>query len=604
MAVQIACAALSSTASSDTHRDIFYAWEIANAKEFPLIGPQLKGSQINGIFHLGPLWFYILSPAVWLIPNAAAITGFMGLIGSLQFPLAYRLGRKYASARCALLFVLALALPGVMAVSLVSMTHTIAVVPCLLLLALAASAYRKRPGWKHAIYLGVAGALCLNAHPTTIILFAVAVVLSVFRTKNFRFWIGHGLLVLCPVILSFAPMMVAQRQSGFADLSTSLSYAHNGLAPAGPGDAGLLLSAILYHAPQYMLNFWLDIPSRISNGLMIIYISILFMAISGLIGRLLRCVKDRPIIIGLVCVLLVQAIFTCAIRRDMPPWMAYALWPLLAALLAMGLDFISGIRTWPRFFVAAGMAFTTVWSLAIWTHMAMGRTKLVDMQAPAGKLPFQGDIRQYYKDSVSFRFPRIPFRQDFLIGKLLCEPVTLYGHYAYLSDSSFGIAALTACDSRDNVQLGGSSALGRRKLVGLREEVWKRLGIEPEQKLGVLGVAEPASVWASTTPLYPQTPYLTTFPQKIVGTVKRFVVEGYAPKEQALLISNRAHRYTAFTIIQVTANGADVAPAYQDLFTAAYRVPAEFPENEISWHIEIESVPEYVDVLTLAANTH
>jgi hypothetical protein len=364
----------------------------------------------------------------------------------------------------------------------------------------------------------------------------------------------------------------------------------------------LLIFAILYNAPKYMVNFWLHVPPQSANILMAIYVSTLLMAMGGLILRLVKCAKDRPIIIGLAGLLLVQAVFTCTIRRDMPPWMVYVLWPLIAALLAMGLDFISGIRAWLRFPVILGITFTTLLSLAVWTHMAMGKTKFVEMNPPAGKYPFHGDIRQYYEDRISFYMPRIPFRQEFLVGKLLCEPNTLYGHYAFLSDFTFGIAALVTCGTRDNVQLGGASDPGRKQLVGLHQKVWKRLGIEPQWKLGTLGVAEPAKVWVSLVPVYPQTPYLTTFPQKLTGTVKRFVIEGRAPKEQAVVVANRAHRYMPFTIIGASANGMDIAPLYQDPLTAAYRVSSEFPAEEISWRFEIESAPEYVDALTLAAN--
>lgn len=102
-------------------------------------------------------------------------------------------------------------------------------------------------------------------------------------------------------------------------------------------------------------------------------------------------------------------------------------------------------------------------------------------------------------------------------------------------------------------------------------------------------------------PLYPETPKLSTFPQKLSGSVKRFVVEGHASKQEAVLISHRAHRYLPFAVIDASANGMHVEPSYSDPLTYVYRLPAGVWGNDVAWKIEIDGAPEYVDVLTLGA---
>lgn len=595
MTAQVVCAALSSTASTDTNRDIYFAMQIASAREFPLLGPQ-----INGMLHLGPVWFYVLAIAAWLVPNAVAVTAFMAAIGSLQFPLAYQLGRRFSSPREGLLFALALALPGFMAVSLVSLTHTIAVIPCLLLGVFTALAYRARPDWKRALSIGVISALALNAHPTTLLLVVVLILWCAAKAGRPGRWLSHGLVVAAPVALSFAPMLCAQWQDGFADAATTTRYTHETLGLPSLSKGMFLIYAVLDYGPKYMARFWLDMPPVSARLLLAIYGVVLALAIVGSAWHAVRSAQRRRLIAVLFGLLVLQSMFVCAIRSDMPPWMIYAQWPLIAALLAIGLDRICGMGRWGKAVVAVGLAATAGWSLSIWMHIAAGGLDFVEMKPASGKAPLMADIREYSKDRSFFRMPRIPFRQVFAIGEPLCKPTTLFGHYAYFVDISYGIGALQACGNRDGVQLGGTSGPEREVWVGLRDRAWLQLGMEPARWIGVLGISAPVAVWRSLVPLYPETPRLSTFPHRIIATTRRFVIEGDAPVGQAVLVTHRAHRYLSFSIIGAAANGIEIKPAYEDLMTAAYRLPVGFPADRVHWRIEIEGAPEYVDALTLA----
>ena len=592
MAAQIFCATFSSTASTDTNRDIYFAQQIASARDFPLIGPQ-----INGMLHLGPVWFYVLAIAAWLIPNAAAVTAFMAAIGSLQFPLAYRLGLRFGSPREGLLFAIALALPGFMAVSLVSLTHTIAVIPCLLLGVFAAMAYRARPDWKHALWLGVAAALALNAHPTTLLLITALILWGAVKTGSAYRWVFHGLLVAAPVLLSMAPMLYAQWQDGFADAMTATRYTHNALSFPSLSNGLFLIYADLWYGPKYMLRFWLDMPPVPSRWLFSIYALVLIAASIGALWRVIAWKSQRKLVIVLLGLLILQSVFVCAIRPDMPPWMIYAQWPLIAALLALGLEQICSVT---KFGVTICLTVTTGWSIAIWTHMAAGSLDLSETKPAYGKLPLMADVRHYTKARNSFRMPRIPFRQLYAIGQPLCEPVTLFGHYAYLIDVSYGIGTLQSCGNRESIQLGGPPDPKRRLQIGLREEAWTRLQMKPAHRVGVIGVSAPTAIWQSLKPLYPETPRLSTWPHRIAVSAHRFVIEGVASADQAVLIANRANRYVPFSVAGAKVNGAEIVPVYEDLMTAVYRTPSGFTSDEARWRIEVEGAPEYVDALTFA----
>lgn len=597
MLAQVICAALSSTASTDTNRDIYFAQQIAFAREFPLLGPQ-----INGMMHLGPVWFYVLAIAAWLIPNAAAVPAFIALIGSLQFPLAYRLGQRFGSAREGLLFALMLALPGFMAVSLVSLTHTIAVIPCLLLGVFAGLAYRDRPDGKRAFWMGVVAALALNAHPTTLFLVAMLIFWCAAKTGSPRRRLSHGAIVVVPIVLSFAPMFYAQGQDGLADMVTASNYLHEGLGFPSLSKGVFLIYAVLSYGPKYMARFWLDMPPVAARWLLVIYGAVLAAAIIGLAQRFLESAQRRKWISILLGLLVLQSMFVCAIRSDMPPWMVYAQWPLTAALLAIGLDRICATRSWPRIAIAIALIVTTSWSLAIWMHMAAGKLDFVEMKPVSGKLPLMADIREYSKDRLFFRMPRIPFREVFALGEPLCKPTTVFAHYAYFLDISYGIGAIRACGDRANIQLGGPSGQERVAWFGLRDRCWQQLGMEPARWIGVVGVSTPAAVWRSPVPLYPETPRFSTWPHHITATPTRFVIEGDAAPEQAVLIAHRANRYLPFSVIGATANGIEIKPVYEDLMTAIYRLPAGLSINSAHWRIEVEGASEYVDALTFASS--
>lgn len=388
MASQIGCGLWTSVASSDTNRDIFFAQQIASGAYFPLTGPN-----INSMLHLGPLWYYILAIALLLIPNAAAVTGLMATISALQFPLAYQLGRRFGCAREGLFFALALALPGWMAVSLASMTHSIAVVPSLLLGTFAALAYRDCPDFSRAVLVGLACLFMLTAHPTLVLLAALLVLWCSLKTPDYRQWLSHGLIVLGVVALGFAPMLYEQWHDGFADAPATVRYTHSELSIPSPVKAGRLLYAILDFGPKYITRFWLQFPPAPTHLLFSIYVLLLVAAGIGIALRLIRQPEKRYLIGVLSGLLLVQSIFVCAIRTAMPPWMIYAQWPLIAALVALGLEGICNNRA-GKLFVSFGLATVTLWTFCTYTLLATGPLDHTEIKPSSGKIGAM-DVREY-----------------------------------------------------------------------------------------------------------------------------------------------------------------------------------------------------------------
>jgi hypothetical protein len=595
MAAQIACGVLSSTASSDTSRDLFLAEQIATGTAFPLTGPE-----INGMLHLGPLWYYLLAIPLLVISNAAAVTGFVAFISALQFPLAYLLGRRVATAREGLLFALALALPGWMNLSLASTTHPILAPTALLAGAFAALKYRERPDVAHAALLGLACVAMLTAHPTLVLLAGALVLWSAARTPTRIAWLGHALAVGALLALSLAPMLYEQWRGGFADAASMVRYTHDEWNVPSPVSAATLLHAVLVYGPKYVTRFVLEMPARPARLALLVYDLTILAAAAGLVWRLIREPSKRALIGALLALLFAQSMFVCAIRVGMPPWMVAAQWPLIAALVALGLEaFCKGGRS-GRVLVGAALLATTSLTLCVYARFVEGPLDHAEIKSSPGKSGFM-NVRDYEKAMYHYRLARIPFRELFAIGDLLCEPVALYGHYAYLVDYTFAVSALARCGGTGDVQFGGMPSPGRRALVGLHESAWSALGMQPEQRIGVLGFSAPAAIWHSPVPFAPVVPRFSNRPRQLDSNVRRTTISGDAPADQAVLVAHRANRYASFEVAGARANGKDAAPAWTDVTTAVFRAPAG-QTGTVHWDIDIRAVPDYVDVLTFASH--
>lgn len=595
-AAQIGCGIWASTASSDTNRDIYFAQQIASGTWFPLTGPR-----INGMLHVGPLWFYVLALPLWLIPNAAAVTGVMAALSALQFPLAYILGRRFGSAREGLLLAVALALPGWMNLSFASLTHPMTVAPALLFGVLAALRYRESPDLKHAALLGLACVIMLSAHPTLVLFAGLLVLWSGLRTPARTQWLLHGLVVLGLLALAIAPAFYEQWRDGFPELATTAKYTQSEWTVPSLSKAGELLYAILYFGPKYVATFLLDLEPRTTRLLMDVYGLVIIAAAAGLVARPITRPEKRALISALLALLLVQSMFVCSIRAVMPPWMVYAQWPLIAALVALGLEWFCARGAAGRAFVAVALLVTTLWTFDVYAKFASGPLDHADIKASPGKRG-STDIRDYQKARYDYRLARIPFRQLFAIGDPLCKAVALYGHYAYLVDYTFAVSASARCGSADTVQFGGMPEPGRTPLFGLHESVWPLIGMAPTTRIGALGIGTPAAIWHSPVPLKPVFPRLESMPRNLYANVGRSTISGDAPPDQAVLVSHRAHRYLSFRVLGARIDGQKVEPAYTDSTAVVFRAPVEYAANaSVHWDIDIEAAMDYVDVLTFAS---
>lgn len=96
----------------DQARDVSEALRIAQGQHFPLVGPIAQG-----LYALGPLYYYLVALPFWFRPEPEAAVFFLALLNLSTVYLAYRLGREFFSSTVG---VVAAALYGVFPMAVIS----------------------------------------------------------------------------------------------------------------------------------------------------------------------------------------------------------------------------------------------------------------------------------------------------------------------------------------------------------------------------------------------------------------------------------------------------------------------------------------------------
>lgn len=581
-----------SNGSDDTYRDIDMAQSIVSGHYFPLNGPT-----INNIFHLGPLWFYVLALPLWLIGNPFAVNATMGLLGALQFPLAYQIGKRFGGERLGLLFALALALPGWSAFPLVMLTHVTVVPTCILFGVLAMLRYREHPGAARAVVLGLALGCMLHAHPTTLLLAALCALAAGSAASSDK-RTTHAALVVMAIVALFLPMLVHQALTGWPDFATASSYTATRLALPAPARTAKLLLALFDYGADYTARFWLALRRPWLTALLALNAMCFLAAGAGLALLVRDDAGARRRVVVLVLVLLAQTLFVVALREITPFWMIYAHLPLIAALVAVGLDRICKVGRGPRRIVAALALGWMLWSVAAWSYLALSPSQGLEGRAKHGVHDLM-DVIEHETVKVPFSAARIPVYE---LGDLAadCAPVTLYAHYALFVDRSFGVGALAHCGRFTQIRLGGMPDATHPARLGLRDYVWTRLGMQPQHRIDSLGVSTPTAVWHSPQSL-PVVDAIDYPIRQLSIAPQRFTVHGTASGADAIVVAHRALDYGPFSVIAARADGVPMAPLWADQATLVFRAPQDLRgHGNVSWSIEIDATPAFVDVAVIA----
>jgi hypothetical protein len=582
----------------DTYRDLYFAQGIRLGLDFPLNGPP-----VNSTIHLGPLWFYLLALPLWLTDKPAMVLAFVGFLGALKFPLAYRLGYHFGNARLGLFFALALLYPGWSSFVFVSFTHSAITETALLLGALAALHYTKKKTWGAAALLGLAVALMMHAHPTTLLMATVLTLLALFRrsqgtASDWKKRLSHLAIVAFFFVLPLFPMLIEQLLLGFPDFHALTQYGERDLSrPSFQRTGGVLMAIFLYGA-TYLTHYWLEFPLLLSQGLFVLLVASLAFVLWGLIRTIKQDSQRKVLITALLITLLGQTVFVVFLRPITPFWMVYSHWPLIAALCALGIDNLYNRSRRERVLSGVTLLLWCTWSMAAFS--LLGRAPhhfTIDAPVPGKQNLINISELGLFGKGANVTIVRLPFNEHLVIEKPLCQPTTLYGHYAYLVDMSFGFGALYHCRKTQQIVLGGPGDT-EAAWIGMRDYAWDKAGIVPQQWLGSLGVVAPEKVWGVSPPLLIGNIHGVKHPTDF--DLKEFTISAEVPPDRALLV---AKRWGTLELREALLNERTVAPAYQDVFGFFLfkTPPVASTDEKVSWTFVLYGDPRYIDVVSFKA---
>ena len=587
MLVHVA-SAVSGASGYDTARDVAEAYAISHLQAFPLHGPLLGGA-----LHLGPLWFYLLALPLALHESWLAVALFVGMLCSLQVPLAYAAGRRLLDRRLGLLWCALLALPGWGTFALVGFGHTSAVplTTMLVVYALVRLAQERHPAW---LVLAVfAWMLALHAHPATMPLALAIAVVAAYVLPDRGMLVRWGVAALALAALPLLPL--AFEQSAATALERPGEYVENMLRLSNLANLPALFYGVLVRGPRVIADAFFAWSPGVSSIVGATVLAIEGAAVAGLVAALRT--HRALALVGLALVAVVAG--TIALVRPATPfYLTYALLPLLAGVGAIGLHGACEL-------LGARGAVLSGALIAVLLALHAGSVAGIARATAAGRVTMalvpRLDVKHDDTESPQAE-TWLPAYAVGRSGRLLCsEPgtVVLHGTYAYLADSYFGLDYRLQCGAHD-VRLVGAEPERAAHLVGLSLPLWDALGWRPAVVIGGLGVAPVARVIAPreghAVPnglVYP--PY--TIPGRDARAVQ---LDAVLPGDEVLVISFPFRAWLPEPVLRVTSDGAAAPPLARDAVSVVYGCRACAASAAVNWRIEFETpAPEWIDVVSL-----
>lgn len=445
----------------DSGRDLAWGVSIARGDAMPLYGPGL-----NGIWQLGPAWYYLLAGLLGIGGSIGATAWLLGMLAAAKIPLMYRLGFELKGSATGLACAAAISLPGWSSLGALVLSHTMLVETLVLATLLAALLALVRDRIALAIGASLLAALSIHAHPAAVVALPAAAWM-VWRTlwrPGRRAWL---LLAAAAFALPFLPALVVEARSGWPQLQGTADY-------FGATD----YLARLQRLPRVMLGAslgqlqlvqqFLVPPGPWGSGASVL-MAVAFLAAAAGVLRRLRDDATTRVALALGCVawgLLV------ALREITPAWMTFACAPLGASLLGIGWQAL-----WPSRWQQRAAVAVAVLALLLSGLFLAERFRVV--QGGLQYLPSAAlvDIAVPPHRDPPVRFWMPAWGHD-SVARLLCDgsgDVSLHGDLAAAMNFGQGVAAALHCDLAEQVLLGGEAP---RRVVGVPSDLARKLGLE------------------------------------------------------------------------------------------------------------------------------
>ena len=358
-ALMLAYVALYATSmpTADTIRDVSRAWLLSAHGEWPAQGPDIYSR-----YALGPIWFWLLGGLIAIVPSFTVLAVVVGALASLKFPLAFRLAERLLGAGAGYVATAWLALHGVALIEHWTFAHTNLVLATSFLVLACAARLHDTPNDRHWLLFTLAFVLAIHAHPTNLL--TALALLPVLLRHRFQAITPAAFVVAASVIV------LAMLPTALFVANGSLWYSQDtGRITLTPASGWLPRAGVLWwHLAFDPLRILAESLGS-AHARAIAAVATLF----GGIGLLSVLVFDRSRrTLGLFVASAAGCVAMVAVRQNTPLWMALALLPPFALLVAAGWQSL-----WTRLprTRAIGLLAVTVFSLWMQATWFASRTE-------------------------------------------------------------------------------------------------------------------------------------------------------------------------------------------------------------------------------------
>jgi hypothetical protein len=572
-----------SAPNTDSADELMRAYEIRHAIAFPLEGPPL-----GNVLHLGPFWFYLTALPLFASHSWLAAALFIGLVCGLKFPLAYWCGRRLVDADFGLLWAIALFLPGWPTIEqLVFLNPNGVAAAMLAALAIALPGLERPASAMRCGALGLALALALHVHPTSLPVFILAPMMLWVRHRHVGNLAAPTAAMAAGFALPFVSYVASQAAAGIPDWASAGGYVAKQVFLGNVVNAPTVIGAYLLTGPATMVRFLLGWPEGWATAAGAFVAAL---AMSSLAAAFAGPLARARLLQFLAALVLTSAWIACA-RPTTPVQFSWALAVPVGAVIALGLWSLA------RASGALRAAVVVLVAAALLANLVIVRALALMVREGEGRLPsLIMDIKGGLSPTV-YRDVWFPAHAHAALGDAICAggPASLHGHLAYVIDKDLGLDTLFACGERSRFTLAASD--GAKHHAGMTRPFWRAISARPDCWIGSLGLVPAA-------PLLPRGPIAiadgsTYLPRRAAkGAPQRAILEATAPAGAPVLLTNVLGGYEHFEVLAASANGGAVAPAAVNDLSSLYAAPAG--TAPVSWRFEARTTRlEAIDVIAL-----
>jgi hypothetical protein len=568
----------------DLARDMWVTWRLLQGQAFPLEGPVL-----NGMIHLGPVWYYILAVLLLLGRSWFGTMLLLGLLASLQIPLAYLLGKELHSRRAGMLWAVGLVVPSWTTYSWMLPLHPILSPLFLLAFVLCCLRYWRSGARKYFYGMALAFTLALHAHPSNIgcAWIGLFVVLRARHPRvTWRDFALAALLVLAPLL----PFFYADAQRGFEDFRKSFAFAANPEATGSLANLPSLFLAIVYGGTRYLFDPLSGLSAHAAQAAACV---IALGGVGGGVGVFfaLRDRRTRAATLFVIGSMLVVLATVAVMRSFVPYYMTTAARVLLAGLVAIGLSALgeNGVARALRTAVAC----SAVLACIVTTY---GNARFQSRGAwPFAWVPMF-DVA-HAPETVTPLLLTPAYAMD-TSGRFLCaEPnPSIHGSYGNQLIHNYAMDMRLSC-GRSDVHVGGDES-GRSHWLGLSRAMLAQSGVQPQLRVGPIGLLRPRRIVSSNPPLLQaaEPRYPAYLPRTETMTTRQLSVPLQAGEH--LAISNLAFAFNVEPRFTVSAAGKTLAPVARDRVAEIYACPDCAPGQSVLLQVQISSADHFdIDIV-------